>query len=247
MANKKYLDNTGLSRMWSRVKSYLSSNYAKSSHTHTYSQITNLSTWKSNNFGSGSYSNSGTLSIITKSKINVGNESLISNYDNINWLDISSTNGIKLNDGSTWWIQCTRITNSWLKGVLINTEKPTLTELNVSDNSNAFEGIVPENERIYTTSTYSGKQYIKMSGAGDMFTTLTGSSRNQGITTKVSFTGSSETALYLICFLFSNSNTNGKISGPTMELYAVQTGNSINLSFSAGQTRLITGIVGYKV
>lgn len=54
MANK-YLDNTGLTRMWSRIKSYLSSNYAtksalssglsgkaNSSHTHTIAQVTNL-------------------------------------------------------------------------------------------------------------------------------------------------------------------------------------------------------------
>ena len=57
MANK-YLDNTGLSRMWTRIKSYLSSNYAtksalnsglagkaNSSHTHTTSQITNLASY----------------------------------------------------------------------------------------------------------------------------------------------------------------------------------------------------------
>lgn len=56
MANK-YLDDSGLSRMWSKVKTYVSNNYAtksalsdglagkaNSSHTHTSSQITDLNT-----------------------------------------------------------------------------------------------------------------------------------------------------------------------------------------------------------
>lgn len=56
MANK-YLDDSGLSRMWSKVKTYVSNNYAtksalsdglagkaNSSHTHTSSQITDLQT-----------------------------------------------------------------------------------------------------------------------------------------------------------------------------------------------------------
>ena len=75
MANK-YLDQGGVEHLWSKIKSWLSSNYAtksalnsglsgkaNSSHTHTYSQITNLSTWKTNNFGSGTYNNSGKFAI----------------------------------------------------------------------------------------------------------------------------------------------------------------------------------------
>lgn len=245
MANKKYLDNTGLSRMWSRIKSWINAqNYAtqsaltsglsgkaNSSHTHTYSQITNLSTWKTNNFGSGSYSNSGSFNI---------NNSRTS-------VTVSPTYGIKVDDSFAWWSQTTNISNSWLDGALITTTKATITELNVSDSTSPFEGIVPEDERIYTTSILSGKQYIKTYGSGNLFTTLIGSNRSESITTKVNYTGSSSSALYLICYLFSNSNSNGKISGPTVELYVIQNGNSTNLSFSKGQTRLITGIVGYKV
>ena len=71
MANK-YLDNAGLSRMWTRIKSYLSSNYAtksalssglsgkaNSSHTHTTSQITNLATYVDGRIDSKLPSNSG--------------------------------------------------------------------------------------------------------------------------------------------------------------------------------------------
>ena len=43
MANK-YLDDSGLSRMWSKVKTYMSNNYAAKSHTHTIAQITSLQT-----------------------------------------------------------------------------------------------------------------------------------------------------------------------------------------------------------
>lgn len=42
MANKKYLDNVGLDHTWDKIKSYLTSNYAAKSHTHTVSQITDL-------------------------------------------------------------------------------------------------------------------------------------------------------------------------------------------------------------
>lgn len=41
MANK-YLDGAGLDHMWDKIKSYLTSNYAVKSHTHTVSQITDL-------------------------------------------------------------------------------------------------------------------------------------------------------------------------------------------------------------
>lgn len=56
MANK-YLDQGGVEHLWSKIKSWVNtqlSGKANSSHTHTYSQITNLSTWKTNTFGSGS-------------------------------------------------------------------------------------------------------------------------------------------------------------------------------------------------
>lgn len=42
MANK-YLDGAGLDHMWDKIKSYLTSNYAAKSHTHTIAQITDLS------------------------------------------------------------------------------------------------------------------------------------------------------------------------------------------------------------
>ena len=88
MANK-YLDQSGLSRVWTKIKSYLSSNYATKSslssglagksntgHTHTYSSITNLSTWKSNNFGSGSYSiSSGYEITVNSSGVAIGSTS----------------------------------------------------------------------------------------------------------------------------------------------------------------------------
>lgn len=41
---KKYLDGAGLDHMWDKIKSYLTSNYAAKSHTHTITQITNLQT-----------------------------------------------------------------------------------------------------------------------------------------------------------------------------------------------------------
>lgn len=54
MANK-YLDQGGVEHLWSKIKSYISSQVsslntkingkANSSHTHTYSQITNLNSW----------------------------------------------------------------------------------------------------------------------------------------------------------------------------------------------------------
>lgn len=89
MAESKYLDEAGLQRTWSRIKSWLSSNYAtisalnsglsgkaNSSHTHTYSSITNLSTWKSNNFGSGSYSiSSGYEITVNSSGVAIGSTS----------------------------------------------------------------------------------------------------------------------------------------------------------------------------
>ena len=56
MADKKYLDNAGLDRVWDKIKAFLGSNYstkseltnglagkANSSHTHTVNQITDLS------------------------------------------------------------------------------------------------------------------------------------------------------------------------------------------------------------
>ena len=55
MTDKKYLDNAGLDHMWSKIKSYLGSNYstkseltsglagkANTGHTHTVSQITDF-------------------------------------------------------------------------------------------------------------------------------------------------------------------------------------------------------------
>ena len=57
MADKKYLDNAGLDRVWDKIKAFLGSNYstkseltdglagkANSSHTHTVNQITDLKT-----------------------------------------------------------------------------------------------------------------------------------------------------------------------------------------------------------
>lgn len=43
MADKKYLDGGGLAHLWDKIKSY-------------------LTTWKTSNFGTGTYSNSGTFS-----------------------------------------------------------------------------------------------------------------------------------------------------------------------------------------
>ena len=65
----------GLQRTWDRIKSWVNTQLAgkaNTSHTHTYSQITNLSTWKTTNFGSGTYSNSGSLTINTTGSIIVG-------------------------------------------------------------------------------------------------------------------------------------------------------------------------------
>lgn len=39
----KYLDGAGLDHMWDKMKAYLGNNYAVKSHTHTASQITDLS------------------------------------------------------------------------------------------------------------------------------------------------------------------------------------------------------------
>lgn len=55
MAEDKYLNQEGVERLWSRIKSWLSSNYALRGHNHTYSQIINLNTWKKDNFGNASY------------------------------------------------------------------------------------------------------------------------------------------------------------------------------------------------
>ena len=66
MANSKYLDGGGLQRAWDRIKSWVNTQLAgkaNASHTHTYSQITDLSTWKTTNFGSGTYSNNGSINI----------------------------------------------------------------------------------------------------------------------------------------------------------------------------------------
>lgn len=86
MATSKYLDQGGVERLWSRIKSYISSQVsslntkidgkANSSHTHTYGQITNLSTWKTNNFGSGSYSiSSGYAITVNSSGVAIGSTS----------------------------------------------------------------------------------------------------------------------------------------------------------------------------
>ena len=78
MANK-YLDQGGVEHLWSKIKSWANtqlSGKANSSHTHTYSQITNLSTWKTNNFGSGSYSiSSGYGFTVNSSGITIGRSS----------------------------------------------------------------------------------------------------------------------------------------------------------------------------
>lgn len=65
MANK-YLDQGGVEHLWSKIKSYISSQVsslntkingkANSSHTHTYSQITNLSSWWSSKVGTTTFS-----------------------------------------------------------------------------------------------------------------------------------------------------------------------------------------------
>ena len=65
----------GLQRTWDRIKSWVNTQLAGKanlSHTHTYSQITNLSTWKTTNFGSGTYSNNGSLAIKAGGSILVG-------------------------------------------------------------------------------------------------------------------------------------------------------------------------------
>lgn len=66
MAESKYLDGRGLSRAWTNIKAWVNTQLAGKSntgHTHSYSSITNLSTWKTNNFGRGTYSNAGSLTI----------------------------------------------------------------------------------------------------------------------------------------------------------------------------------------
>ena len=72
MADAKYLNDSGLTRTWSRIKTYLSSNYstkseltsglagkANTSHTHTSSQITDLNTKTGNMKSIGSYAVTG--------------------------------------------------------------------------------------------------------------------------------------------------------------------------------------------
>lgn len=64
---KKYLDNAGLDHMWDKIKSYLTSNYAAKSHTHTIAQITNLQTTLN---GKANSSHTHTASQITDLKSN---------------------------------------------------------------------------------------------------------------------------------------------------------------------------------
>lgn len=61
MANKQYLDKGGLERVWDRIKSY-------------------LTTWKTTNFGSGTYTNSGSLTISSSGSVTFGdsNELIVS-------------------------------------------------------------------------------------------------------------------------------------------------------------------------
>ena len=54
MADKKYLDQGGLTHLWDKIKSY-------------------LTTWKASNFGTGTYSNSGTLTIGTRGEFQLAN------------------------------------------------------------------------------------------------------------------------------------------------------------------------------
>lgn len=74
MANK-YLDNAGLDRVWDKIKTYLTNNYAVKSHTHTIAQITNLQTTLN---GKANSSHTHTTSQITdlssKGYISIGNK-----------------------------------------------------------------------------------------------------------------------------------------------------------------------------
>lgn len=68
MADKNYLDRGGLEHTWAKIKSWVNTQLAGKanlSHTHTYSQITDLSSWKTTNFGSG------TINVDDASRINV--------------------------------------------------------------------------------------------------------------------------------------------------------------------------------
>ena len=86
MANSKYLSDSGLTRTWSRIKTYLSSNYstkseltsglagkANTSHTHTSSQITDLKITTGNMKSVGTYTITGgsTSTPVTLSSIAV--------------------------------------------------------------------------------------------------------------------------------------------------------------------------------
>lgn len=77
MASKKYLDKGGLEHTWTKIKSWVNTQLAgkaNSSHTHTYSQITDLSSWKTTNFGTGTYSNNGSLIIRENAQILFGSD-----------------------------------------------------------------------------------------------------------------------------------------------------------------------------
>lgn len=59
MADKKYLDEGGLTHLWEKIKSY-------------------LETWKTSNFGTGTYSNNGQLNIVNGTITAKGNVGLTS-------------------------------------------------------------------------------------------------------------------------------------------------------------------------
>lgn len=75
MANK-YLDGAGLDHAWDKIKSYLTSNYAAKSHTHTIAQITNLQTTLN---GKANSSHTHTTSQITDLNSNYSTKSELSN------------------------------------------------------------------------------------------------------------------------------------------------------------------------
>lgn len=87
MAEAKYLDSSGLSRVWAKIKSYLSSNYAtksalnsglsgkaNSSHTHTTGQITSLASYVDGRINNkiGDFENGGTISLGEGASIEAG-------------------------------------------------------------------------------------------------------------------------------------------------------------------------------
>lgn len=74
-----------MEHVWAKIKSWVNTQLAgkaNSSHTHTYSQITDIGSWKTTNFGTGTYYNRGSINLQNSSRINIDSSSRLHINDN---------------------------------------------------------------------------------------------------------------------------------------------------------------------